>query len=202
LAGKRYASPDVYERKLARVMERCALGWMVRHNARKPPMTGRPSQTTPTHTFCENVRSPAWEGCQVTWDDAAYIVEGRLIEYGNAMAEFPGPAVSSLGQALSDLQELGTTIRPPGHARSPENKWEQWAWKYRYALQDAPIIESVMKCLPEREREFVELRYWGPVKSTREFAKRKHVSQRTADYIRQRVITAFALAWGLWEKTG
>lgn len=138
----------------------------------------------------------------MTWDDAAYIVEGRLIEYGNALADFPGPAVSSLAQTLQDLKDLGTTIRSPGPPRSPEDRWQRWAWKHRHALQDAHIIESVMSKLPERERKFVELRYWGPVKSTREFAEREHISQRTADYTRQRVITAFALAWGLWEKTG
>jgi len=130
----------------------------------------------------------------MTFADAVPIIEGRLYAYGVALKEYPGPP-STLHLALEDLR-LGVAVRATGRTDSPQ---ERWAIRHQDAIRDAAVIRRVMRHLPELEREYVRLRYWERYKG-KQLERKLHMSERGLRYVKERVLMAFAIEWGLLDQ--
>ena len=119
------------------------------------------------------------------FDQVRPIIEARLYTYASFRLQYPDAPVSTFKLLETPVQTSDMT-----------SVQERWATRYASELQNAAIIENVMRSLPDEERRLIEMRYfeyarWGYI------CRKLSVSRATAYRIRDRALMAFAIEFGL-----
>jgi len=119
------------------------------------------------------------------FDQVRSIIEARLYAYGSFRLEYPDAPVST-------FKLLGTPVQ----TSNMTSVQERWVTRYASELQNAAIIENVLRSLPDEEQRLIEMRYfeyarWGYI------CRKLSVSRATAYRIRDRALMAFAIEFGL-----
>lgn len=121
----------------------------------------------------------------MTFDQVRPIIEARLYTYASFRLQYPDAPASTLKLLETPVETSDTT-----------SIQEQWVTRYASELENAAIIEKVMRSLPDEERRLIEMRYfeyarWGYI------CRKLSVSRATAYRIRDRALMAFAIEFGL-----
>ena len=122
----------------------------------------------------------------MTFDKVRPIIEARLYTYASFRLQYPDAPASTLSTLLGTAIETSDTT----------SVQERWVTHYASELENAAIIEKVMRSLPHEERRLIEMRYfeyarWGYI------CRKLSVSRATAYRIRDRALMAFAIEFGL-----
>lgn len=122
----------------------------------------------------------------MTFDEVRPIVEARLYSYASLRLQYPDAPASTLSTLLGTAIETSDTT----------SVQERWVARYASELENAAIIEKVLRSLPAEERRLIEMRYfeyarWGHI------CRKLAVSRATAYRIRDRALMAFAIEFGL-----
>lgn len=120
----------------------------------------------------------------MTFDQVRPIIEARLYTYASFRLQYPDAPAST-------LKLLGTRVE----TSDMTSVQERWVTRYASELENAAIIEKVMRSLPDEERRLIEMRYfeyarWGHI------CRKLAVSRATAYRIRDRALMAFAVEFG------
>ena len=121
----------------------------------------------------------------MTFDQVRPIIEARLYTYASFRLQYPDAPASTLKLLETPVETSDTT-----------SVQERWVTRYASELENAAIIEKVMRSLPDEERRLIEMRYfeyarWGHI------CRKLSVSRATAYRIRDRALMAFAVEFGL-----
>ena len=121
----------------------------------------------------------------MTFDQVRPIIEARLYTYASFRLQYPDAPASTLKLLETPVETSDTT-----------SVQERWVTRYASELENAAIIEKVMRSLPDEERRLIEMRYfeyarWGYI------CRKLSVSRATAYRIRDRALMAFAVEFGL-----
>lgn len=121
----------------------------------------------------------------MTFDQVRPIIEARLYTYASFRLQYPDAPASTLKRLETPVQTSDMT-----------SVQERWVTRYASELENAAIIEKVMRSLPDEERRLIEMRYfeyarWGYI------CRKLSVSRATAYRIRDRALMAFAIEFGL-----
>jgi len=121
----------------------------------------------------------------MNFDQVRPIIEARLYTYASFRLQYPDAPASA-------LKLLGT----PVETSDTTSVQERWVTTYASELENAAIIERVMRSLPDEERRLIEMRYfeyarWGYI------CRKLSMSRATAYRVRDRALMAFAVEFGL-----
>lgn len=121
----------------------------------------------------------------MNFDQVRPIIEARLYTYASFRLQYPDAPASA-------LKLLGT----PVETSDTTSVQERWVTRYASELENAAIIERVMRSLPDEERRLIEMRYfeyarWGYI------CRKLSMSRATAYRVRDRALMAFAVEFGL-----